>query len=99
MFNISLKCSNVFIRRTVIHLGLTILSLGLIEGQTTSNVIPLAAGNQWTLRSPYVTSPVVMQVQSDQMIGDKRRVVVSFGSLWGNLSYILNPSPIGVGLE
>jgi hypothetical protein len=99
MFNISQQYSNIFIRRTVIQLGLTILSLGLIEGQTTSNVIPLAAGNQWTLRSPYVTSPVVMQVQSDQMMGDKRRVVLSFGSLWGNLSYILNPSSTGVGLE
>src|SRR5690349_10058813 len=62
-------------------------------------VLPLANHNRWVLKSPYVTNPVVLSVESDQVIGPKRRVSLLFTNPWLNFSYIFNALPTGLMVE
>jgi hypothetical protein len=79
-------------------LFLLALSVASLYGQ--SNVLPLAGSNQWILRSPYVSTPVTMQVTSDNVLpGGKRRISVLSTNMWSSFSYVLTIGASGPILE
>jgi hypothetical protein len=64
------------------------------------NTLPLADGNQWVLKSPYVSTPITFQVTSDQVLsGGTRKISVSYTNPWSNYSYVLTMGAAGPLLD
>jgi hypothetical protein len=77
---------------------LLVFCVGSIYAQ--SNVLPLADSNEWILRSPYVSTPVTMRVESDSVLpGGKRRISLLSTNMWGSYSYVLTIGSSGPILE
>ena len=84
--------------RLIQVLLLLALFLGCLSAQSP-DVLPLAGGNQWVLRSPYLTAPVVMEVVPAQQLADKSKMVVQFTNPWSVYSFVFLPTPTGTLLD
>lgn len=80
-------------------LCLLFAGISLLSAQVP-NTLPLANGNQWVLWSPYVTTPITLQVSSDQVLpGAKRKISLSYINPWSSYSYVLTMGTAGPLLD